>query len=189
MNPSIFYAHIFKKDVHLRYGAGLYYTDKGKPTYNNAGDLLAIFITQELFEASESEDWSDMLGFQGFALPLLARAAEEIKGAISGVSELLADVLDHNNSLGLAQVCEALDRYYPDGFTGNYHDEDGNPINMTQSGDTLAKWLVSQAAEAFGAMPPALTRGEVIIALTNLISMYAIGLNRIYVICDQIVTL
>jgi hypothetical protein len=189
MKPSIFFEHIFQGDPHLRYGPGLYFTEDGRPTYSGAGDLLSIFIVQELFEASETNDWKDIIGFQTFSLSVLVPAAEEIKGAISAIGSLLTDALDHNVGLGLPQVFSILDQYYPDGFTTNYHDDEGRPTNLTEPGDTLAKWLITQAADIFGELPSNSTHGQKLIALTNLMTSYAKGLNRIYVICGFIDTL
>ena len=99
------------------------------------------------------------------------------------------DALDHNVGLGLPQVFSILDQYYPDGFTTNYHDDEGRPTNLTEPGDTLAKWLITQAADIFGELPSNSTHGQKFIALTNLMTSYAKGRNRIYVICGFIDTL
>ncbi len=189
MNPCFFYSHVFKEDPHLRYGPGLYYRDDGRPTYSQAGDLLAIFIAQELYEASEPSDWKDIQSFQNLVVSKLLPASQEIKDATVAISQLLIDALEHGRPIELENVFEALDQSYPDGFTANYHDDQGRPANMTNSGDTLAKWLVAQAAEVYGEAPAQASYGWKIGALTTLTARYTAGLNRILTICNLLITL
>ncbi len=179
MKLTNIFSAAFRTDPRLSTGLGIVYDAEGNPIETAGTDLLTRFIVVEMKELFDAE------------ADTAANTAEFIRGLSGARREIgnVAEIIGTGDRAYLDDLLIQIDQVYPDGFTSMYHDQDGNLVDLDQTGDTLAKWIVYQAVTAVGCISQSETLEKSYTAQTQLLTEYIGGMERISEIISQLVAI